>query len=243
MRLAMDGDVRHILAATQAPTLVLHTRGDAFLRADHGRYLAEHIPGARYVELDGADHLPYLAAADAIVAETREFLTGVREPAEPDRVLATVLFSDIVGSTEQATALGDRRWRDVLDTHDNAVRRQLERFRGREIKTTGDGFLATFDGPARAIRCGSAIREAARGAGVDVRVGLHTGEVELRGEDIGGVAVHVAQRVCALADAGDVLVSGAVPLLVAGSGIEFTERGTHELKGLSGDWPVFAAEG
>ncbi|HUF84162.1 MAG TPA: adenylate/guanylate cyclase domain-containing protein, partial [Acidimicrobiia bacterium] len=195
------------------------------------------------VELPGSDDLPYLECGDAIIEETREFLTGVREPAEPDRVLATVLFSDIVGSTQQATALGDRRWRDVLDAHDLAVRRQLERFRGREIKTTGDGFVATFDGPARAIRCGSAIREAARGAGVDVRVGLHTGEVDLRGEDIGGVAVHVAQRVCALAAAGDVLVSGAVPLLVAGSGIEFAERGTHELKGLPGVWQVFAAQG
>ena len=243
IRLGIAGDVRHALGSVQAPTLVLHSGGDAFIRADHGRYLADHIPGARYVELDGADHLPYLAAADAIVAETREFLTGVREPAEPDRVLATILFSDIVGSTEQATALGDRRWRDTLDAHDTAVRRQIERFRGREIKTTGDGFLATFDGPARAIRCGSAIREAARGVGVDVRVGLHTGEIELRGEDIGGVAVHVAQRVCAVADPGDVLVSGAVPLLVAGAGIEFTERGTHELKGLPGAWQVFAAKG
>jgi class 3 adenylate cyclase len=243
LRMNFGMDVRHVLGAVQTPTLVLHTGGNAFLPADHGRYLAEHIPDASYVELVGSDDLPYLDAADGIVAETREFLTGVREPAEPDRVLTTVLFTDIVGSTEQATALGDRGWRDVLDAHDTAVRRQLERFRGREIKTTGDGFLATFDGPARAIRCGSAIREAARGAGVDVRVGLHTGEIELRGEDIGGVAVHVAQRVCALAGTGDVLVSGAVPLLVAGSGIEFSERGTHELKGLPGAWQVFAAEG
>ncbi|MBA2327119.1 MAG: adenylate/guanylate cyclase domain-containing protein, partial [Actinobacteria bacterium] len=176
LRLNIEGDVRHVLGAVQVPMLVLHARDDAFVRADHGRYLAEHIPGARYVELDGGDHLPYIGAADAIVAETREFLTGVREPAEPDRVLATVLFSDIVGSTEQASALGDRRWRDTLDAHDTAVRRQLERFRGREVKATGDGFLATFDGPARAIRCGSAIREATRAVGVDVRVGLHTGE-------------------------------------------------------------------
>ena len=238
----ISGDVRHVLGAVQVPTLVLHAR-EEWIRIQHGRYLADHIAGAKFVEVDCADHLPYIAAADTIVAETREFLTGVREPAEPDRVLVTVLFSDIVGSTERAVAAGDRQWRDTLDSHDHAVRRQIERFRGREIKTTGDGFLATFDGPARAIRCGSAIREAARGAGVDVRVGLHTGEIELRGEDIGGVAVHVAQRVCGLADAGDVLVSGAVPLLVAGSGIEFTERGTHELKGLPGTWPVFAAEG
>jgi len=243
LRLNVDDDVSHVLRAVQVPTLVLHARGDAFVRAEHGRYLAEHIPGAGYVEVDSADHLPYLAAGDAIVAETREFLTGVREPAEPDRVLATVLFSDIVSSTEQASTVGDRRWRDTLDAHDAAVRRQLERFRGREVKSTGDGFLATFDGPARAIRCGWAIREATRAAGVDVRVGLHTGEIELRGEDIGGVAVHVAQRVCGHAESGEVLVSEAVPLLVAGSGIRFEDRGARELKGVPGTSRLFAAEG
>ena len=242
IRLGVEGDVREVLGAVQAPTLVLQSAADEWLRAGHARYLAEHIPGARYVELDGADHLPYLAAGDAIVEESREFLTGVREPAEPDRVLATVLFSDIVSSTEQAAALGDRRWSDRLDAHDTAVRRQLERFRGREVKTTGDGFLATFDGPARGIRCGWAIREATRAVGVDVRVGLHTGEIELRGEDIGGVAVHVAQRVCAHAGPGDVVVSEAVPLLVAGSGIRFDERGGHELKGVPGTFRLFAAE-
>jgi pimeloyl-ACP methyl ester carboxylesterase len=241
VRLGCEGDARKVLGVVQCPTLVLHSADDAFVRAEHGRYLAQHIPGARYVELDGADHLPYLAAGDAIVEECREFLTGVREPAEPDRVLATVLFSDIVASTEQATALGDRRWRDRLDAHDTAVRRQLERFRGREVKTTGDGFLATFDGPARGIRCGWAIREAARAVGVDVRIGLHTGEIDLRGDDIGGV-VHVAERVCGHAGPGEVFVSEAVPLLVAGSGICFDDRGAHDLKGVPGMSRLFAAE-
>ncbi|MGH9050613.1 MAG: adenylate/guanylate cyclase domain-containing protein [Acidimicrobiia bacterium] len=242
IRLGYEGDAREVLGAVQAPTLVMHSAADQWIRAAHGRYLAQHIPGAHYVELDGADHLPYLGAGDAIVEESREFLTGVREPAEPDRVLATVLFSDIVSSTEQAAALGDRRWRDRLDAHDTAVRRQLERFRGREVKTTGDGFLATFDGPARGIRCGWALREAARAVGVDVRVGLHTGEIELRGEDIGGVAVHVAERVCGHAGPGEVFVSEAVPLLVAGSGIRFDDRGTHPLKGVPGTARLFAAE-
>jgi class 3 adenylate cyclase len=236
-----DTDVRHLLGAVQTPTLVLHSAREQWIRADHGRYLAEHIAGARYVEIDSADHLPFLECADTVVEETREFLTGVREPAEPDRVLATVLFTDIVSSTEQAAGLGDRRWREMLDAHDTAVRRQLDRYRGREIKATGDGFLATFDGPARAIRSGWAICDATRAVGVEVRVGLHTGEIELRDGDIGGVGVHVAQRVCALADPGEVLVSEAVPLLVAGSGIGFQDRGAHNLKGIPGTWRLFAA--
>jgi pimeloyl-ACP methyl ester carboxylesterase len=241
IRMNYDTDVRHLLGAVQAPTLVLHGGREQWIRADHGRYLAEHVAGARYVEIDSADHLPFLECGDTVVEETREFLTGVREPAEPDRVLATVLFTDIVSSTEQAAGVGDRRWRDMLDAHDTAVRRQLDRYRGREIKATGDGFLATFDGPARAIRGGWAICDVTRAVGVDVRVGLHTGEIELRDGDIGGVGVHVAQRVCALADPGEVLVSEAVPLLVAGSGIGFQDRGAHKLKGIPGKSRLFAA--
>ena len=241
LRMNYDTDVRHILGSVQAPTLVLHSEREQWVRADHGRYLADHIEGARYVGLDSADHLPFLECGDAIVEETREFLTGAREPANPERVLATVLFSDIVSSTEQAAELGDRRWRDVLDAHDTAVRRQLGRYRGQEVKTTGDGFLATFDGPARAIRGGWAICDATRAVGVDVRVGVHTGEIELRAGDIGGVGVHVAQRVCALARPGEVLVSEAVPLLVAGSGIGFADRGPHKLKGIPSTWHLFTA--
>ena len=237
-----ETDVRHVLRAVQAPALIMHSKNERWIRADHGRYLAEHLPDARYVELDTADHLPFLECGDLIVEELREFLTGVREPADPDRVLATVLFSDIVSSTKRAAELGDLRWREVLDIHDAAVRRQLERYRGREIKTTGDGFLATFDGPARAIRGGRAICEANRAIGVDVRVGLHTGEIELRDGDVGGVAVHIAQRICALAKPGEVLVSEALPLLVAGSGIAFEERGAHQLKGVPGTWRLFAAK-
>jgi pimeloyl-ACP methyl ester carboxylesterase len=236
-------DVRDLLPLVQAPTLVLHARDEQFMPIEQGRYLAEHIPGARLVELPGADHLPFGDAADLIVDEIQEFLTGIREPAEPDRVLATILFSDIASSTEQLAALGDRRWREVLSAHDQAVRRQLERFRGTEIKTTGDGFLARFDGPARAIRCGVAIREAARMAGLEVRVGIHAGEIELREDhDISGLAVHIGARVAALGNGGDVLVSSSVPPLVVGSGIQFSDRGPHELKGVPGSWQIFAVE-
>ena len=201
--------------------------------------MAEQIPGARYVELSGQDHLPWVGDCDAVVEEVREFLTGVRVAPEPDRVLATVMFTDVVGSTERAAALGDRRWRDLLDAHDTVVRRQLSAFRGREVKTTGDGFLATVDGPARAIRSARAIRDAASDLG-HVRVGLHTGEIELRDDDIGGVAVHIGQRVSASAGSSEIMVSSTVKDLVAGSGIEFHERGEHELKGPPGSWKLFA---
>jgi class 3 adenylate cyclase len=236
----LDIDVRPALATLRVPTLVLHRRGDRIVNRRAGQWMAEQIPGARYVELAGQDHFPWTGGADAVVQEIREFVTGARHAAEPDRVLATVMFTDIVGSTDRATSLGDREWRALLDAHDAAVRHQLERFRGREIKTTGDGFLATFDGPARAIRCGLAIHDAAAGLGIEVRVGLHTGEVELRGDDISGVAVNLAARVGALASPGEVLVSRTVTDLVAGSGITFSDRGERELKGITGRWRLFA---
>lgn len=237
----MDSDIRTLLPTIHVPTLVLHAGGDRWMLADHGRYLAEHIPGARFIELPGADHLPFGDHADQLADEILELATGAREPAAPERVLATVLFSDIVASTATAAKMGDAAWRQLLDLHDAAVRRQFERYRGREVKTTGDGFLAVFDGPARAIRCAEAIRDATRAIGVPVRLGLHTGEVEVRdGDDVAGVAVHIAQRVSSLGQAEEVLVSGAVPMLVAGSGLTFEDRGAHQLKGVPGDWQVLA---
>jgi class 3 adenylate cyclase len=208
---------------------------------DHSRYLADHIPGARLVELPGADHLPFGDHADLLADEILEFATGTREAAAPERVLATVLFSDIVGSTTLAADLGDSGWRQLLELHDRAVRRPIDRHRGRAVKATGDGFLAVFDGPARAIRCAEAIRDATRALGVGVRIGLHTGEVEVReDDDLAGLAVHIAQRVSSLAGSGEIVVSGVVPLLVSGSGLRFDDRGTHELKGVPDAWQVLA---
>jgi class 3 adenylate cyclase len=204
--------------------------------------MAEQIPGARYVELPGLDHFPWVGDSDAIVDEVEEFLTGVRHVAEPDRVLATVLFTDIVGSTERASELGDHAWRQLLDRHDAVVRAHLERFRGTEVKTTGDGFLATFDGPARAIQCAMELTVALQALGIEIRAGLHTGEVEVRGDDVGGIAVHTAARVLAEAQAGEVLVSRTVTDLVAGSGIAFVDRGSHVLKGIVGAWQLFAVQ-
>ena len=232
-------DLRPVLPAIQAPTLVVHRKGDRAALVGHGRYLADHIPGARYAELPGDEHLPYVGDSDTIVAEIEEFLTGARG-VDPDRVLATILFCDIVHSTDLVSELGDRRWRDLLDAYYAMIRRQLERFAGREINTTGDGLLATFDGPARAIRGAQAIRDGARQLGIDVRVGLHTGEVETMGDDIGGLAVHLAERVCASADPGEVLASRTVVDLVAGSGITFSDRGEHELKGVPDRWQLYA---
>lgn len=244
-RLRMDNlaDVRDLLALTRVPTLVLHRRDSQAISSAHGRYLAEHIAGATYVELAGRDSLYWVGETDVMLAQIEEFLTGTHRPADPDRVLATVLFSDIVDSTSQASAMGDRAWHDRLDAHDAMVRRQLARFRGDEVNTTGDGFLATFDGPARAIQCGCAMRDGAQQLGVEVRVGLHTGEVELRGDDIAGIAVHIGARVVALAGAGEVLVSRTVTDLVAGAGIEFEDRGEHNLKGVPGTWRLFAVGG
>jgi pimeloyl-ACP methyl ester carboxylesterase len=235
-------DVREALPTIQAPTLVLHRRNDRMVNLELGRYLADNIPGAKLVELDGDDHLYFTGDTDALLDEVEEFLTGSRPAPPVQRVLATVLFTDVVSSTQRAVELGDEQWRKLLRSHDAQVRRQLERFQGREVNTTGDGFLATFDGPARAIRCAIAIREAVRAIGLDVRAGLHTGEVEMSDADIAGIAVHLAARVAATADAGEVLVSRTVVDLVAGSGLTFADRGEHTLKGVPGQWSLFAVE-
>lgn len=235
-----DTDVRDVLASIRVPTLVMHRRGDRLVNVRSGRYLADHIPGAKYVEIPGIDHVPWFERPEEIVGEIEEFLTGARRAVEPDRRLATVLFSDLVGSTERLTEIGDAKWRELLDRHHRAVRTQLGHFGGTEVKTLGDGFLATFDGPASAIRCASAIREAPAAAGLAVRVGLHCGEIEIIGDDIGGIAVHIAARVGALAGPGEVLVSRTVKDLVAGSGIAFESRGTHSLKGVPDHWEMLA---
>jgi pimeloyl-ACP methyl ester carboxylesterase/class 3 adenylate cyclase len=237
----LDIDVRAVLPTVHVPTLVLHRRSDRAVNRRAGEHLAAAIAGARYVELAGIDHLPWAGDSEAVVGEIEEFLTGVRSAPEPDRVLATVMFTDIVGSTAKAAELGDTRWRELLAEHLAAVRRELSAFRGREVKTLGDGLLATFDGPARAIGCGQAIAAAARSLGIEVRVGVHCGEVELIGEDVGGIAVHIASRVGDLASGGEVLVSSTVKDLVAGSGIEFADRGTSALKGIADEWRLFAA--
>jgi pimeloyl-ACP methyl ester carboxylesterase len=240
VRMIAEIDVTDILPTIRVPTLVLHRTGDLVADVAGGRYIAERIPNAKYVELPGEDHLPFVGDVDALLDEIEEFLTGTRQGPEPDRILATVLFTDIVGSTQRAAELGDRRWQDALESHNGLVRRQLERFRGREIDTTGDGFLAIFDGPARAIRCAAAIGESARGQGLEIRAGLHTGELDVVGNDVRGIAVHLGARVAALAEAGEVLVSSTVRDLVAGSGIDFADRGTHTLKGIPGEWRLFA---
>jgi class 3 adenylate cyclase len=233
-------DVRAILPSIRVPTLVIQRRDDVYRDPGHAAYLATHIPGARLVNLPGNDHLPYVGDAEAVLDEVQEFLTGVRPTPEHDRVLATVLFTDIVGSTERATKLGDRAWKDLLQMHHALIRQELTRFRGREVDTAGDGFLATFDGPARAVRCAQAIIDDVRAIGLEVRAGVHTGEIELMGDDVGGIAVHIGARVAATAGPGEVLVSSTVRDLVAGSGIEFDERGEHALKGLPGEWRLFA---
>ena len=234
-------DVRAILPSVRVPCLVLHGRQD-FLPIEMGRYLSEHIPQARLIELD-VNPDPFFGDCTQLAAEVEEFVTGQRTERETERTLATVLFTDIVDSTTRAAALGDRRWRELLDSHDVAVRREITRARGREIKTTGDGFLVAFDGPARAIRCGLAISAEARRIGLDVRAGLHTGECEVRGDDLAGIAVHIGARVAASAAPGEVLVSSTVKDLVAGSGLRFVDRGSHSLHGVPGEWRLFAVEG
>jgi pimeloyl-ACP methyl ester carboxylesterase/class 3 adenylate cyclase len=235
-----DLDVRAVLASIQAPTLVLQRTGDRIVPVDQARHLASAIPNAKLVELPGDDHIPFLGDADAIVDEIEEFLTGARPAPETDRVLATVLFTDIVGSTERAAAAGDRRWRELLEQHHALVRGELERHRGREVDTAGDGFMAAFDGPARAIRCASAVVQGVRALGLEVRAGVHTGECEQIGGKLGGIAVHIAARVSSAAAPGEVLVSQTVKDLVAGSGIVFQDRGVHELKGVPEPWRLFA---
>ncbi|MCC6174421.1 MAG: adenylate/guanylate cyclase domain-containing protein [Chloroflexi bacterium] len=232
-------DVRHVLPTIRVPTLVLHATGDQMATVEHGRYIAERIPDARFVELPGVDHGWYTGNFDRILGEVEEFLTGTSHAVEPDRILATVLFTDIVGSTQRLAELGDERWCELLDEHFRMARRELVRFRGREIKTTGDGLLATFDGPARAIRCATTLQHQVRQLGIEIRAGLHTGEVELLDQDLGGIAVHLGARVMAEAGASEVLVSSTVKDLVAGSGIEFEDRGTHVLKGAPGGWRLF----
>ena len=233
-------DVRAAVPLIQAPTLVLHRRDDLIVPVGHGEWAAEHIQGARFVELDGNDHIVWLGDSDGIVDEVEEFLTGARPAPETDRVLATVLFTDIAGSTEKAASIGDRRWRELLEQHHLVVRRELDRHRGREIDTAGDGFMAAFDGPARAIRCAAAVVDGVRPLGLEVRAGVHTGECEQIGEKLGGIAVHIAARVSAAAEPSEVLVSQTVKDLVAGSGIAFEDRGVRELKGVPEEWRLFA---
>ena len=233
-------DVRPILPLINVPTLVMHRAGDEQIDPRHSRYLAEHIPGARYLELEGRDSLAVFGDGEAVLDEIEEFLTGQRHRREPERVLSTVLFTDIVGSTKRAAELGDRRWRELLREHDSLVRRELERFRGRFVKSTGDGVLATFDGPARGIRCARRVVECVRELGLELRAGLHTGESEVIGDDVGGLAVHIGARVSQAAGPGEVLVSSTVKDLVVGSGLEFDDRGTKELRGVPGEWRLFA---
>jgi class 3 adenylate cyclase len=243
LRFVEQIDVRPLLPSIQVPALVIQYSGDRITPRSQGRFLADSIPDARYVEQEIDAHILWLGDLDALLGEVEEFLTGARASSDVDRVLATVLFTDIVRSSDKATELGDRRWRDRLDQYDALVQRQLERFRGRQVKTTGDGTLAVFDGPARAVRCASAIEEAVQGLDLLIRAGVHTGEVELRGDDMAGIAVHLAARVQAQAKPSEVLVSSTVKDLVAGSGIEFENRGEHKLKGVPGTWRLFAVTG
>jgi pimeloyl-ACP methyl ester carboxylesterase len=257
LRMNSQIDVREVLPTIGVPTLVLYRRDarfghgaaawrqggeDPITPRGEAEYLAEHIPGARLVQLPGSDHLPWVGEPDAVLGEVEEFLTGVRTAPEPDRVLATILFTDIVGSTALAARLGDREWRELLERHHALVRRQLERFRGQEIDTAGDGFVASFDGPARGIRCAAAIAESVSALGLSIRAGLHTGEAELVDGKLAGIAVHIAARIAGLAEADEVLVSNTVKDLVIGSQMTFAVRGAHELKGVPGEWSLFAVD-
>jgi class 3 adenylate cyclase len=241
IEMVIQTDVRDLLPSIRVPTLVLH-REEEFIPAASARYMAEQIPGARLVVLPGADHIPFYGDADGYAEEIEEFLTGARHAPLSDRILTTVMFTDVVGSTERAAALGDARWRDLLSRHDELMRAEIDRHRGREVKTMGDGFLATFDGPARGIRCAHAVADRVRALDVQLRAGLHTGECELIGADIGGMAVNIGARISALAGPGEVLVSSTVKDLVVGSGISFTDRETRALKGVPGEWRLFAVD-
>jgi class 3 adenylate cyclase len=236
-------DMRSVLGSVQAPTLVLNRRGDRFVVAGHAKYVAEHIPHARQVEFDGDDHEWLAGDTDRVLDEIGSFLTGVRRTRPTNRVLSTVLFTDIVGSTERATALGDRAWNSILAAHNRAIERETVDARGKVVKFTGDGALATFDGPARAIDCACAIRDAVSDLGLSIRAGLHTGEVEVDDDDVHGIAVHIAARIMAIAQPNEVLVSGAVPPLVLGSGLAFDDRGSHSLRGVPDTWPILAVHG
>lgn len=236
----VPGWVSNVEVFWEEPSIARFFQRQRTVPVEASRYLAERITGAKYVELTGIDHVPWGDNADAILDEIEEFLTGMRRGTEPDRVLATVMFTDIVDATRRATELGDRRWRDLLDAHHTLVREQLAKFRGREIDTAGDGFLAAFDGPARAVRAACAIAGDVRRLDLEIRAGLHTGECEVMGPKLGGIAVHIGARIAALARAGEVLVSNTVKDLVAGSGLGFEDRGTHALKGVSGEWHLFA---
>jgi pimeloyl-ACP methyl ester carboxylesterase len=235
-------DVRHVLPSIRVPTLVMHRREDQFLMVEHSRYLAERIPGARYVELDGTDGLFSAGDSESVLGEIEEFLTGERHVPEPDRVLATVLFTDICGSTQRAAEMGDSAWRSLLERHDELVNAEVVRHRGKAVKSTGDGVLATFDGPARAIGAAQSIEESVRRLGIEIRAGLHTGECEVIGNDVGGLAVHIGARVLDKAGPGEVLVSSTVKDLVVGSGIHFRDRGAHELRGIPGEWNLYEVD-
>jgi class 3 adenylate cyclase len=237
----LETDIREIVPTVQVPALVVHQTRDRLVNVRHGRWLAEHLPNARLVETDGDDHSIWFSENDEWLGEVEEFLTGSRRAPEPDRILATVLFTDIVDSTKTAAEVGDQRWHKLLDDHAHSFRAALQRFGGREVKNTGDGFLATFDGPARGVRCAQAVIEGARPQGLRIRAGLHTGECEVMGDDIGGIAVHIAARVSSLAGPDEVLVSRVVRDLVAGSGITFTDRGRHTLKGVPDEWEILQA--
>jgi class 3 adenylate cyclase/pimeloyl-ACP methyl ester carboxylesterase len=242
-RITMEIDVRDVLPAIRVPTLVIHRSGDLVIPVEAGRYTAQHIPDAKFVEVPGDDHFPFVGDVDSIVDEVEEFLTGSRRTRELDRVLATVLFTDIVDSTRIAADLGDRRWTELLAEHHRLVQDELARHRGKVVRVEGDGTLSTFDGPARAVRCACAIRDAVRALDLEIRAGLHTGEIELAVTGVEGIAVHIGARVAALAGAGEVLVSSTVKDLVVGSGIEFADRGTHELRGVPDAWRVYGVTG
>jgi class 3 adenylate cyclase len=238
-----ESDVRDVLPTIRVPTLVISRAKGPRVTPEHGRYIADRIPGARFIEVAGSENVIWAGDTPSLVEEIQEFLTGVRHAPEPDRVLSTVLFTDIVDSTRRAVELGDRRWREVLSKHDAIVRAALGEFRGREVKTTGDGFLATFDGPARSVRCAQTLRQAVRELEIEIRAGLHTGEIELIGNDVGGIAVHIAARILALAGPNEILASSTVKDLVAGSGIAFEDRGVQALRGVPDEWRIVAVAG